>query len=59
MNCVTKVCEVMIGRFPKLCFDIAKGNIKNLWICAYTECARGDPIKEVAMKEDCAKKCKP
>jgi len=58
LNCLTKVCEVMIGRFPKLCLDIAKEDIKTLWICAYTECARGDQIKEEAMKEDCAKLCR-
>ena len=48
----------MIGRFPKLCLDIAKEDMKTLWICAYTECARGDRIKEEAMKEDCAKLCR-
>ena len=57
LTCLTGACQVMIGRFPKLCFDIAKENIKNLWICAYTECARGHQIHEETMREDCAQLC--
>jgi len=57
LTCLKGACEIMIGRFPKLCFDIAKGNIKTLWICGYTECARGNPDKEDDMKEDCAQLC--
>ena len=49
----------MIGRFPKLCLDIAKEeDIKTLWFCGYTECARGNPEYEEWMKDDCEKLCR-
>ena len=48
----------MLGKFPKLCLDEkTKKDIGVLWICAYTECGRGHPDRELTIKEECANFC--
>ena len=57
-NCLDKTCTLLHGRFPKLCLDEkTKRDIGLLWICAYTECGRGYPDREMTIKEECAKLC--
>ena len=57
-NCLDKTCTLLHGRFPKICLDEnTKRDIGLLWICAYTECGRGHPDREMTIKEECAKLC--